>query len=196
MKQKLFISLSDYLISIDEYNHEQCDRSRHGGGVLIYIKDTITNDRLDISKIEVDSLETVTIQIKPKCAKSLAIIAWHRPPKHNINDIFNIEKINKTFDKTHNKIIIMRDSNGDDLPDQDKNSAFAKLRGFFHKQYQYKQLVKKPSRTTNKSSTLLDHFLPINQILSPLIQGPLVLVIMTLYLKCVKFHVVCVKNPK
>ena len=177
MKQKLFISLSDSLITIDEYNHEQCDRSRHGGCVLIYIKDTITYDRLDISKIEVDSLVTVTIQIKRKCAKPFVIIAWYKPPKHNINDILNIEKIYKTLDKTQNKIIIMRDSNGDDLPDQDKNSAVAKLR-VFYKQYECKQFVKKPSRTTNKSSTLLDHFLPINQILLP-IQGPLVLVIMT-----------------
>ena len=53
--------VSDSLISIDGYNHEQCDRNRHGGGVLIYIEDTIIHDRLDISKIEVDSLETVTI---------------------------------------------------------------------------------------------------------------------------------------
>ena len=129
--------VSDSLFSIDGYNHERCDRNRHGGGVLIYIKDTITYDRLDISKSEVDSLETVAIQIKPKCAKPFVIIAWCRPPKHNINDILNIEKIYKTFDKTHNEIIIMGDSNCDDLPDQDKNSVVAKLRDFY-KQYQYK----------------------------------------------------------
>ena len=99
--------VSDSVISIDGYNHERCDRNRHGGGVLIYIKDTITYDRLDISKIEVDSIETVTIQIKPKCAKPFVIIAWYRPSKHNINDILNIEKISKTFDKIHNEIIIM-----------------------------------------------------------------------------------------
>ena len=51
----------------------------------------------------------------------------------------------------------MGDSNCDDLPDQDKNSVVAKLRGFY-KQYQYKQLIKKHTRTTNGSSTLLDHF--------------------------------------
>ena len=63
--------VNDSLFSIDGYNHERCDRNRHDGGVLIYIKDTITYDRLDISKSEADSLETVTIQIKPKCAKPL-----------------------------------------------------------------------------------------------------------------------------
>ena len=122
--------VSDSLISIDGYVHERCDRNRHGGGVLIYIKDTIIYDRLDISKIEVDSLETVTIQIKPKCAKPFVIIAWYRPPKHNINDILNIEKIYKTFDKTHNEIVIMGDSNCDDLPDQDKNSVLTNSGAF------------------------------------------------------------------
>ena len=94
-----------------------------------------------ISVKEVDSLETVTIQIKPKCAKPFVIIARYKPPIHNINDILNIEKIYKTFDKTYNEIIIMGDSNCDDLPDQDKNSVVAKLRGFY-KQYQCKQLIK------------------------------------------------------
>ena len=51
----------------------------------------------------------------------------------------------------------MGDSNSDDLSDQDKNSVVAKLGGFY-KQYQYKQLIKKPTRATNRSSTLLDHF--------------------------------------
>ena len=51
----------------------------------------------------------------------------------------------------------MGDSNCDDLPDQEKNSVVAKLRGFY-KQYHYKQLIKKPTGTTNRSSTLLDHF--------------------------------------
>ena len=59
------------------------------------------------------------------------------------------------------KFIILGDVNCDDLPDQDKNSIVAKprcqLRGFY-KQYQFRQLIKHPTRTTDKSSTLLDHF--------------------------------------
>ena len=34
--------VSDSLIGIDGYNHECFDRNRHGGGVLVYVKDTIT----------------------------------------------------------------------------------------------------------------------------------------------------------
>ena len=100
-------------------------------------------------------LETITIQVKPKCAKPFIIIAWYRPPNHKIDDILNIEKVYKTFDKT--EVIILGDINCDDLPDQDENSVVAKVRGFY-KQYQFRQLIKHPTRTNDKSSTPLDHF--------------------------------------
>ena len=95
--------------------------------------------------------------MKPKCAKSFVIIAWYRPLNHKIDDTLNTEKAFKTFDKTETEVIILGDVNCDDLPDQDKNSIVAKRRGFY-KQYQFRQLIKHPTRTTDKSSTLLDHF--------------------------------------
>ena len=55
--------VSDALLSIDGYNNERCDRNRHGGGVLVYIKNTIAYDRLHESDIVPDHncIETVTI---------------------------------------------------------------------------------------------------------------------------------------
>ena len=47
-KQKIDGSVDDSLISIDGYFHERDDRNRHGGRVLIYIKDTITYERLQL----------------------------------------------------------------------------------------------------------------------------------------------------
>ena len=145
------------LIIIEGYNHERYDRNRHGGEVLVYIKDTITYDRILDSDLEPNSLETVSIQIKPKCGKAFVIIAWYRPPKHKIDNILNIEKLYKNHDKSNTEVIIMGDSNCDDLPYQDKSSIVAKLRAFY-KQYQFKQLIRKATRTTNRSSTLLNHF--------------------------------------
>ena len=139
---KINETVCDSLISIEGYNHECYDRNRHGGGVLVYIKDTITYDRILDSDLEPNSLETVSIQIKPKCAKPFVIIAWYRPPKHKIDDILNIEKLYKNHDKSNTEVIIMGDSNCDDLPDQDNSSIVAKLRAFY-KQYQFKQLIRK-----------------------------------------------------
>ena len=64
-KTKISDIVRDTLISIDGYNHERCDRNRHGGGVLVYIRHTIAYDRLHESAIIPDGncIETVTIQI-------------------------------------------------------------------------------------------------------------------------------------
>ena len=64
--------------------------------------------------------------------------------------------LNQAVWKQYTEVIIMRDSNCDDLPYQDKSSIVAKLRAFY-KQYQLKQLIRKAAGTTNGSSTLLDH---------------------------------------
>ena len=154
---KISETVCDSLIIIEGYNHERYDRNRHRGGVLVYFKGTITYDRILDRELEPNSLETVSIQIKPKCAKPFFIIAWYHPPKHKIDDILNIEKLYKNHDKSNTEVIIMGDSNCDDLPDQDKSSIVAKFRAFY-KQYQFKQLIRKATRTTNRSRTLLNHF--------------------------------------
>ena len=82
---------------------------------------TVNFSQLDL---EPNSLETVSIQIKPKCAKPFFIIAWYRPPKHKIDDILNIEKLYKNHDKSSTEVIIIGDSDFDDLPDQDKSSMY------------------------------------------------------------------------
>ena len=72
--------VDDSLISIDGYLHERHDRNRHGGGVLIYIKnDTITYERLQNDDTKLCDLEKIAIQVKPKCAEPFVIITWYRP---------------------------------------------------------------------------------------------------------------------
>ena len=114
--------VSDTLISTDGYNHEQCDRNRYEGEVLVYIGNTIAYDRLHENDIVPDHncTEAVTIQIELKCATLFAIMSWYRPPNHNTHDILNIERIYKVHHKTNFEIIIMGDLNCDDLPEQDK----------------------------------------------------------------------------
>ena len=120
------------------------------------------------SDLEPNSLETVSIQIKPKCAKPFVIIAWYRPPKHKIDDILNIEKLYKNHDKSNTEVIIMGDSNCDDLPDQDKSSIVAKLMAFY-KQYQFKQLI---LERLLQPQTDLAHFSTTLQQISPTILLP------------------------
>ena len=51
--------VDDSFISIDGYFHERHDRNRHGSRVLIYIKDTITYERLQNDDTKLCDLATL-----------------------------------------------------------------------------------------------------------------------------------------
>ena len=138
---------------INDYNHERFDRNRHGGGVC-----TINYERLnDFSPSDNEALETVTAEIKPRCANSFIVIAWYRPPKSHFTCIDNIKSMYRFYDSSSKEIIILGDTNCDDLPDEDKNTVVKNLRAFYG-EYQIKQLIRKSTRVTNRSDTLIDHF--------------------------------------
>ena len=104
------------------------DRNRHGGGVCIYLKSSINYEMLDVPSHQV-GLELISLEIKPKCAKSFILIAWYRPPKHDISSIHKIEDVCQALDIRQKERIILGDTNCDDLPDEDKNSH-KKSQGF------------------------------------------------------------------
>ena len=104
------------------YNHERFDRNRHGGGVCIYIKSSVNYERLnDFSPSDNEALETVTVEIKPRCAKSFIVIAWYRPPKSHFTYIDNIKSMYRFYGSSCKEIIILGDTNCDDLPVEDNN---------------------------------------------------------------------------
>ena len=153
---KLDETISKCHTEIDRYNHERYDRNRHGGGVCIYLKSSINYEVVDVASHQ-DGLELISLEIKPTCAKSSILIAWYRPPKHDISSIYKIKDICQALDVHQKEIIILGDTNCDDLPDEDKNTVIKNLRAFCH-EFQMKQLIRNSTCVTNRSDTLLDHF--------------------------------------
>ena len=96
-------TISDHEISVPGYDLVRNDRHRNGGGVVLYIRDSINfNIRHDLM---IDSLELLSVGIfKPK-VKSFIINTWYRPP-NALFDIFDdfefciqkvIQKIRRLF---------------------------------------------------------------------------------------------------
>ena len=83
-------SIFDTEIAVHGYELVRNDRHRNGGGVALYIRDSINYKiRNDLA---IDSLEIVTVEIfKPK-SKSFLINTWYRPPNTSI-DLFEDYKI-------------------------------------------------------------------------------------------------------
>ena len=107
-------TIADNEVFIDGYEILRKDRNRHGGGVLLYIRNTINYAvRKDLM---IESLEMITIEVKKPKTKAFIVNVWYRPPS-SIAEIFDdYEKVLEKFvleilivtgqDKAHNHIQI------------------------------------------------------------------------------------------
>ena len=74
----LDISISNHEIKINGYDIVRKDRNRHGGGVAIYIRNTINYSIRD--DLTDENLETITLEITKPKSKPFLINSWYRPP--------------------------------------------------------------------------------------------------------------------
>ena len=70
--------IKDERVSIVGYNLLRRDRNRHGGGVTIFLRETLNFEQR--TDIKAENLEIICIEIKPKCSKPFFVLAWYRPP--------------------------------------------------------------------------------------------------------------------
>ena len=144
-ESKIDNQISNDEIHIHGFNIIRKDRNRFGGGVVLYIRDTISfSDRKDIIP---DGLEMVCIELNLPYNKSLLISTWYRPPNSHMN-IFDYWRYE---DK---ELILIGDLNcnvSKNVPD----AHTCKLQ-FLCSLYQIDQLIKECTRLTPTSATLFD----------------------------------------
>ena len=68
------------MISVDGYSIKRCDRNRKGGGVALYIKDSILEKCSIRNDLPESSLEALCLEVKSVRAAPFLIFAWYRPP--------------------------------------------------------------------------------------------------------------------
>ena len=134
-----------------------------GGGVAIYVKDS-----LEVIQVEqqMDNLEIISLEIKPKTAKSFFRVSWYRPPTANVDDVTfeNLKVVLTTLDREDKEIILIGDTNCDLMNDRNANTKRLK---HVYSEFQMEQLVKTYTRvatitsddgTKRISKSLIDHF--------------------------------------
>ena len=124
----------------------------HGGGVAIYLKDSIKWERrFDLE----NSVESICLQISETCAKSFLITTLHRPPSSsnyladNFNDLFN--EILTAINSTSMESIILGDANVNYAKKLDNVDFKTSLT-----RNGYKQTITEPTRITKESSSIID----------------------------------------
>ena len=147
---KLDSKTKDEQVSVEGYNILRCDRNSYGGGVAIYLRDTLNFE------LRIDNLEMICIEMKPKCSKPFFVLAWYRPPKYETETLTEVNTLLEALEKEQKEIILIGDVNCNDLDLARKSKIIETLRDTY-REYQLKQLIRNPTRSTLTTQTLIDH---------------------------------------
>ena len=145
------------LTSIAGYQQERLERTCNGGGVSIYVRDSIKyKPRPDVP---VEDLEIICIEVEPPKSRSFLVFAWYRPPSDPVVSFDKLEKVLSFLDKEGKEIILLGDTNCNLTPKQaeqliDNNS---KHMLDLYELFSFKQLVEEPTRVTLTASSIIDH---------------------------------------
>ena len=154
-ESKLDKSVLDGKVGIDGYEIKRYDRDRHGGGVACYIrKDLVFNPRENFST----DIENIFFDIQLPKSKPILVGVVYRPPTASRF----LDKLTLAISKTNNfdnqEVYILGDLNIN-LNNKDDSSNGIKRYKEFCSLHGLKQIIKTPTRTTDRSSSLLDHIL-------------------------------------
>ena len=134
------------------YNLVRKDRDMKGGGVCIYIKDTLPfNPLTDLTN---DNIEGVWIEIMLKKTKPIIVGCVYRPPKQP--DFLDQFERTLNLIPADKEVIILGDLN---ICMKVGHSNMAKAYKSVQNLFGFTQIIKESTRVTDKTESLLDHIL-------------------------------------
>ena len=154
-------SLNSKLYELDGYTLYRSDRDhkggkgKRGGGLLTYINNrhaacSLTHN-LDVSSKHIEA-QWLNI-CRPHC-KNVTIGNFYRPPSGELTLTINyLEECMKLIQPDNDEVFLLGDFN---VNFKNKQSPEFKSMDFFVKANGLSQLIKKPTRITNKSKSLID----------------------------------------
>ena len=154
---KLDGSVPKELTEISGYQQQRLDRTCNGGGVSLYVRDSIKmTPMLDVPS---EGLELLCVEISPPKSKPFLVVAWYRPPNDPVDSFNKLEKALAFLDKEGKEIILLGDTNCD-LAKKSTDQApdnYAKHISSLYELFSFKQLIEEPTRVTLDTATVIDH---------------------------------------
>ena len=105
-------NIGDAEVSIEGYKIFRNDRNANGGGVAIYVKDTLPEPKI---KQNCDNIELLSLEIKQQKARPFFFVCWYRPPTSGVDEAAfeNLRESLGDLDKEGKEIILVGDTNCD-----------------------------------------------------------------------------------
>ena len=145
------------LTAIVGYQQWRLDRTCNGGGVSLYIRDSVKFKLRD--GVPTDNLELICVEIQPPKCKSYLAVSWYRPPSDPVDSFNKMEKVLSYLDREGKEIILLGDTNCDltkRAPYQPADNN-AKHISSLYELFSLKQLIEEPTRVTLTTSSMIDH---------------------------------------
>ena len=145
------------LTAVAGYQQRRLDRTCNGGGVSLYLRDSVKFKARD--DVPTDNLELICVEIQPPKSKSYFVVSWYRPPSDPVGSFSKLEKVLSYLDKEGKEIILLGDTNCDltitapDHPSGNNSKHICSL----YELFSLKQLIEEPTRVTLTSSSIIDH---------------------------------------
>ncbi len=144
-------SISNQDLFIQSYDLIRVDRSREGGGICLYVRNSLNYlERKDLLK---DNFEAVCIEICKPSTSSFIVSTIYRPPSALVDTFAKIEQLVKTTDDENKEFYLLGDLNANVL--DVSNNATKNLNSIIEL-YQLSQTISSPTRVTLNSSSLVD----------------------------------------
>ena len=149
---KLSNEINDEDLQIENYHTIfRKDRDRHGGGVAIYVSDTI---KLKKREDLLTEIESITVELDIPFVKPILITTVYRPPDSLVEIFDKLESHLSRIDNENKESIFAGDINCNLLNSQDNDTKHMKR---IYNTLGYKQLIENATRTTTDTMTLIDH---------------------------------------
>ena len=108
-------TVTDADVLLDNFCLLRKDRSRHGGGVALYVKNSVSFESVSHPGIE---LEVILIKIKLKRTNPLYLGVIYRPPNSSNEFFEKLSDMLHSISENSGEIIIFGDLNCDLLPEE------------------------------------------------------------------------------
>ena len=145
------------LLAVPGYQHQRLDRNCNGGGVFLYIRDSLAYKLRNA--VPSEDLELICVEIQPPKSKPYFLISWCRPPGDSLGTFDKVEKVLSYLDKEGQETILFGDTYCDltirdpKLPTDNSYKHICSL----YELFSLRQLIEEPTRVTLNRSSILDH---------------------------------------
>ena len=151
-ESKLDDNDSDNMLSLHGYTLVRRDRNKKGGGVCVYLRGSLSFQRLH--EFEEQNLELIALEIQKPNSKPFLFIAWYRPPKLDSKCFKYFELFLEKVEPKYKEIYLLGVLNCNFLSNPLEYHTLQLMDVLIS--FQMNQVLAEPTRVTPISKTLID----------------------------------------